>query len=239
MAKFCSPAYHANNLMSPVLFYEGIQKIPDNAIVLEVNFHCLFFNSIYYVSLNFFFKLAPHCLLQAILRRCLKPTCISMGLNFNISLPPAKGKPKIESNLEYFKTTLGKMYVNGLNVYTKHLYPAISYPVPTGVPMISSLVKWDHAQTWDIMTFTDVIAFGSGGKVTSCSFVVDPFNPDVKVTLPFIQVSAIDNYLIDCRSNSSLITKSTVEPCSLSPATCIWHGEEFVEFTASISTKLP
>lgn len=37
LAKYCSADYHAHNLTSPVLFYEGIEKIPENAVVLEVS----------------------------------------------------------------------------------------------------------------------------------------------------------------------------------------------------------
>lgn len=30
------------------------------------------------------------------------------------------------------------------------LIPQIQYPVPVGTPLISSLVEWDHAQSWDV-----------------------------------------------------------------------------------------
>ncbi len=57
--------------------------------------------------------------------------------------------------------------------------------------MVSSLVKWDHTDDWEVMTFADVIAFGSGGKVTSSSFTVDPYNPEVKVHYYYIAVVAL------------------------------------------------
>lgn len=59
LAQSCSAAYHANNLLSPVLFHDAIQHIPDNAIVIEI---------------------APHCLLQAILKRSLPSGCTNIGL---------------------------------------------------------------------------------------------------------------------------------------------------------------
>lgn len=59
LAAQSSAAYHVNNLLSPVLFHEAIQHIPDGAIVLEV---------------------APHCLLQAILKRSLGSNCTNIGL---------------------------------------------------------------------------------------------------------------------------------------------------------------
>jgi len=56
----CSSAdYHVNNLVSPVLFQEALEHVPDNAIVIEI---------------------APHSLLQAVLRRALASTCTIVGL---------------------------------------------------------------------------------------------------------------------------------------------------------------
>ncbi|CAN7949515.1 unnamed protein product [Ixodes pacificus] len=52
LARKCSAAYHVNNLLSPVLFREALEHVPKDAIVVEI---------------------APHCLLQAILRRVLGP----------------------------------------------------------------------------------------------------------------------------------------------------------------------
>lgn len=44
-----------------------------------------------------------------------------------------------------------RCFVEGVNLkslrpYNKH----ISYPVANGTPMISSLIKWDHSQSWDV-----------------------------------------------------------------------------------------
>lgn len=50
LAKFSSAEYHTNNLLSPVLFEETCKHIPKNAVVIEI---------------------APHGLLQAILKRSL------------------------------------------------------------------------------------------------------------------------------------------------------------------------
>lgn len=43
------------------------------------------------------------------------------------------------------------------------LCPAVTYPVPVGTPMISPLVQWDHAQTWDIPKAEHFLS-GSGGS---------------------------------------------------------------------------
>lgn len=77
LAKFSSAEYHVNNLLSPVLFQEALQFVPPNAIVIEI---------------------APHCLLQAILKRSLAPTCTFVGLM----------KRNHPNNIEFLFSSLGK-----------------------------------------------------------------------------------------------------------------------------------
>ncbi|CAG2059075.1 unnamed protein product, partial [Timema podura] len=59
LAKYSSPEYHTNNLLKEVLFEESTTRIPNNAIVIEI---------------------APHGLLQAILRRSFGSDCIHIPL---------------------------------------------------------------------------------------------------------------------------------------------------------------
>ncbi|XP_031628812.1 fatty acid synthase-like [Contarinia nasturtii] len=59
MAQKSSSDYHVNNFLSPVLFHEALQKIPKNAICIEI---------------------APTGLLQAILRRSLDSETIKLSL---------------------------------------------------------------------------------------------------------------------------------------------------------------
>lgn len=41
LAQLSSAEYHVNNLVSPVLFQEGLQSIPENAVVVEIAPHAL------------------------------------------------------------------------------------------------------------------------------------------------------------------------------------------------------
>ena len=41
LALYSSAEYHVNNLVSPVLFQEGLNLVPDNAVVLEIAPHAL------------------------------------------------------------------------------------------------------------------------------------------------------------------------------------------------------
>ena len=46
------------------------------------------------------------------------------------------------------------------------LYPRVQYPVPPGTPLISPLLQWDHAQTWDVPKAEDFPA-GAGGSTSA------------------------------------------------------------------------
>lgn len=59
LAKYSAPEYHVNNILSPVLFHEALQHVPDNAILIEI---------------------APHCLLRPILKRSISKNCYITGL---------------------------------------------------------------------------------------------------------------------------------------------------------------
>lgn len=76
-AKLCSAQYHTNNLLGSVLFEEGAKYIPEDAIVIEI---------------------APHGLLQAILKRSLTSGCT------NIPLTQRGNK----NGLEFLLSAIGK-----------------------------------------------------------------------------------------------------------------------------------
>jgi len=53
-----------------------------------------------------------------------------------------------------------------INVNSNKLYPAVEYPVPTGTPLISPHIQWDHSQIWDVPKVEDFPA-GSGGSTSA------------------------------------------------------------------------
>ncbi|CAF94659.1 unnamed protein product, partial [Tetraodon nigroviridis] len=141
LALYSSAEYHVNNLVSPVLFHDGLGLVPDNAVVVEI---------------------APHALLQAILKRTLKHTCSILPLM----------KRGHSNNLEFFLSNIGKIYMNGINLDGNKLGPAVSYPVPVGTPLISPLVQWDHSQTWDVPKVKDFPS-SSGGSSSATIYNID------------------------------------------------------------------
>ncbi|NWS73173.1 FAS synthase, partial [Crotophaga sulcirostris] len=148
LARYSSAEYHVNNLVNPVLFHEGLSHVPANAVVVEI---------------------APHALLQAILKRTLKPTCIVIPLM----------KKEHKNNLEFFLTHIGKIHLTGLNVAANNLFPPVEYPVPVGTPLISPHIKWDHSQEWYIPK-AEEFAYHTKGAGSAAVYNIDvgPESPD-------------------------------------------------------------
>lgn len=124
IAKQSSAAYHVNNLLSPVLFHSSLKHVPKHAICIEI---------------------APHGLLQAILKRSLGPECT------NISLM----KRQHNDNVKFMLTNIGKLFAAGDQPKVSRLYRPISWPVGRGTPMLNSRIGWDHSQKWRTFTFMD------------------------------------------------------------------------------------
>ncbi|KAG7203861.1 hypothetical protein KM043_017915 [Ampulex compressa] len=125
-AKFSSAEYHTNNFLSPVLFEETATLIPKDAIAIEI---------------------APHGLLQAILRRSMPSTVTNAPLMLR----------EYKDNSRFFLRALGKLYNSGVQSQLAKLYPRIDYPVSCGTPMISplingfsNLVHCEPELTWEV-----------------------------------------------------------------------------------------
>ncbi|XP_050685039.1 fatty acid synthase-like isoform X1 [Leptidea sinapis] len=116
-AKYSSAEYHTNNLLNPVLFEETSRLIPRDAICVEI---------------------APHGLLQAILKRSLPDSCKNIPLT-------RRGH---SDNALHVLEAIGKLYMEGYNPKIKALYPKVEFPVSVGTPMLGHLVEWSHAESW-------------------------------------------------------------------------------------------
>ena len=77
LAAYSSADYHVNNLVSPVLFQEALRHVPSNAVTIEI---------------------APHCLLQAVLKRSLGDGCAFASLM----------KRHHADNMQFLLSSLGK-----------------------------------------------------------------------------------------------------------------------------------
>ncbi|KAJ1522851.1 hypothetical protein ONE63_001999 [Megalurothrips usitatus] len=125
LAKYCSAAYQTNNLLSPVLFEEALTYIPQQALVVEV---------------------APHGLLQAILKRAL-PECKHIALTQRDHDDP----------LRFLLSAIGKTAVASCEPDVAKLYPDVEWPAPRGTGSLASLVTWQFDESSKIDTFQHVI----------------------------------------------------------------------------------
>ena len=137
-ARVSSAEYHTNNLLKPVLFEETATLIPKNAVTIEI---------------------APHGLLQAILRRSLDPGVINIGLT-------QRGH---KDNAEVFLQGLGKLFNAGAQPQLPGLFPEVKFPVSRGTPMISSLIKWEHSDDWYVTSYRMQEKIQSGERVVEVS----------------------------------------------------------------------
>ncbi|KAI5764340.1 FASN protein [Gulo gulo luscus] len=153
LARTSSAEYSVNNLVSPVLFQEALYHVPEHAVVLEI---------------------APHALLQAVLKRGLKSSC---------AIVPLMKKDQTD-NLEFFLRSVGRLHLLGIDANPNGLYPPMEVPVPRGTPLISPHIKWDHSQTWDVPAAGD---FPNGSSGSSAATV---YNIDTSPESP-------DHYLVD------------------------------------------
>ncbi|KAE8745682.1 hypothetical protein FOCC_FOCC007566, partial [Frankliniella occidentalis] len=125
MAKFCSAEYQTNNLLSPVLFEEALPYIPEQAVLIEV---------------------APHGLLQAILKRAL-PDNVHIPLTQRGHADP----------LRLLLAAIGRMSFASVSPKVSALYPDVGFPVPRGTLSLAPLVLYanDESTNNDIMHLTD------------------------------------------------------------------------------------
>ncbi|KAF6093695.1 fatty acid synthase [Phyllostomus discolor] len=147
LARTLSAEYNVNNLVSPVLFQEALWHVPEGAVVLEI---------------------APHGLLQAVLKRGLKPGCTVIPLM----------KKDHEDNLRFFLSNAGRLHLAGIDINPNGLFPPVEFPAPRGTPLISPHIKWDHSQTWDVPAVEDFPNGSNGSSAVVYNIDASPESPD-------------------------------------------------------------
>ncbi|KAJ8668382.1 hypothetical protein QAD02_010045 [Eretmocerus hayati] len=131
-AQYSSPEYFVNNLLNPVLFEQVLAKVPKNAILIE---------------------LAPHGILQAILKKSLSSQVSTLPLT-------SRNHP---NNLKFFLESIGKLYNLGCQPDLAKLYPEIEYPVSRGTRSISHLIKWDYSSDAPVYKY-DYHGYNTAGE---------------------------------------------------------------------------
>ncbi|KOB77236.1 Uncharacterized protein OBRU01_04578 [Operophtera brumata] len=123
-ALYSSAEYHTNNLLNSVLFEEASRMIASGAVLVEI---------------------APHGLLQPILKRSLPSDCRNIPLT-----------NRGHSNaLVYLLEALGKLYMEGCDVDARTLYPKVEFPVSTKTPQVSHIVEHSHSDRWNCCLYSN------------------------------------------------------------------------------------
>lgn len=168
LARTPSAEYNVNNLVSPVLFQEALWHVPESAVVLEI---------------------APHALLQAVLKRGLKPSCTVLPLM----------KKDQADNLQFLLGSVGRLHLAGIDINPNGLFPPTEFPAPRGTPLISPLIKWDHSQTWDVPAAEDFPSGSGSSSATVYTIDASPESPS--------------HYLVDHRIDGRTIFPATGYLC--------------------------
>lgn len=64
-------------------------------------------------------------------------------------------KDSNETNLDMFLGSIAKLYELGLNPAIENLYPKVEWPVSRNTQSISSLMEWDHKDSYFVKKFPD------------------------------------------------------------------------------------
>ena len=90
-------------------------------------------------------EIAPHALFASLIKRTLE------AVNY-VGLMKRKND---QHNLQFFLSSIGKLYQLGLNPSIERLYPKVEWPVARGTQSISSLIKWDHNESYFVKKFPE------------------------------------------------------------------------------------
>ena len=66
-----------------------------------------------------------------------------------------------DTNLEMFLSSIGKLYELGLNPNIENLYPKVEWPVSRGTQSISSLIKWNHRDSYFVKRYPEFYCRGN------------------------------------------------------------------------------
>ncbi|KAI1292128.1 Fatty acid synthase [Halotydeus destructor] len=136
--------YYVNNMISPVYFHEAMKHLPSNGIFIE---------------------LAPHTLFQSILKRTLGSEIENVGF---------MKRNNNENAIDFLLQAIGKLYQLGLNPAIENLYPRVEYPVSKGTQSVSSLIKWDHSDSWLVTQYPDYFNPSSSSDYVVTVDLTDP-----------------------------------------------------------------
>lgn len=70
-------------------------------------------------------------------------------------------------NVKEFLTSIGELYLCGVNPRSEFIYPEVQFPVSRGTPMLAPLIKWDHSLDWYVTKFETQEKIKSGERTVT------------------------------------------------------------------------
>lgn len=151
-------------LLCNLLFQSALKHVPDNSIVIEI---------------------APHALLQAILKPSVGSKCTHVGL-----------VRRNQSSVSTLLSSIGKLFNAGLQPKIENLYPPISYPVSRGTPSLQPLVEWNHSDEWEVITFIENNIASSGEVKLEIDIEKDSYSNLKGTYIDGVEVLPYSSYLV-------------------------------------------
>jgi fatty acid synthase len=139
--KWISTAVSASNPAGKELNYASAEYFVHN-LISPVYFH----NAMKTVPQDaIVIEIGPHSLFANIIKKTLEL----------VSYTPLVKRNENNTNLELFLTSIGKLYELGINPSIENLYPKVEWPVARNTQSISSLIKWDHKESYFVKKYPE------------------------------------------------------------------------------------
>ncbi|XP_048505788.1 fatty acid synthase-like [Athalia rosae] len=110
-------------------------------------------------------EVAPHGILQSVLKTSLSKSSI------NIDLMDRNHRDHVTGLLQ----SIGKMYEAGLHPKLTNLYDDVQYPVSRETPMISPLLRWNHSESWQVISYRTMQKIETGERIVKISVENESF----------------------------------------------------------------
>jgi fatty acid synthase len=108
--------------------------------------HVLFYNALKTLPNDaIVIEIGPHALFSSIITKTLE----------SVSYVPLAKRDQNDTNLELFLTSIGKLYELGVNPSIENLYPKVEFPVARNTQSLSSLIKWDHKDSYFVKKYPE------------------------------------------------------------------------------------
>ena len=123
--RYASAEYFVHNLVSPVYFYNKLRTQVPSDAVI--------------------IEIGPHTLFSKVISKTLENSIYMSVIR----------RDQNETNIETLLTNIGKLYEMGYNPSIEKLYTEVVWPVARNTQSISSLIRWQHSDSYLVKKYPD------------------------------------------------------------------------------------